>query len=78
MEVEPEGVMALGDQLVQADPGIFAAHRVPSGWEIIAPSSDPFTPAYWRVAVLDQNGRVSHDQPPCGRPHPSLAAHRVV
>ena len=38
--------------LPQVDPGIFAAHLVPNGWEITAPSSDPYLPAYWCVAVL--------------------------
>jgi len=29
--------------------GGYAVHQVRDGWEIIAPSDDPTTPAYWRV-----------------------------
>ena len=32
----------------------FAVHQVRDGWEILAPSDDPYTPAYWRVAVIRQ------------------------
>jgi hypothetical protein len=52
------GDLTLG-QIVQADPGVFAAHRVPHGWEIIAPSSDPFTPACRTIAALNAYGRQS-------------------
>jgi hypothetical protein len=31
--------------------GSYAVHQVRDGWEILAPSDDPFAPAYWRVAV---------------------------
>jgi hypothetical protein len=41
------------DRFLRVDLGIFAAHHVQSGWEIIAPSDDPYTPAYWRVAVVE-------------------------
>jgi hypothetical protein len=33
----------------------FAVHRVSGGWEIIAPSDDPTTPAYWRVGIIRQS-----------------------
>jgi hypothetical protein len=35
----------------------FAVHQIRDGWEIIAPSDDPTTPAYWRVAVVQQYGQ---------------------
>jgi hypothetical protein len=35
--------------------GCYAVHQVEDGWEIIAPSDDPTTPAYWRVAVVQQS-----------------------
>jgi hypothetical protein len=34
----------------------FAVHQVRDGWEIVAPSDDPTTPAYWRVGVIRQYG----------------------
>jgi hypothetical protein len=39
----------------------YAVHQVRDGWEIIAPSDDPYAPAYWRVAVVRQYGR--RDEP---------------
>jgi hypothetical protein len=42
----------------------YAVHQVLDGWEIIAPSDDPYTPAYWRVAVVCQSGQHGwHDGP---------------
>ena len=41
----------------------FAVHQVRDGWEIVAPSDDPTTPAYWRVGVIRQHGcRGSSDR----------------
>lgn len=32
--------------------GSYAVHKVGNEWEVIAPSDDPTTPAYWRVGVV--------------------------
>ena len=32
--------------------GSYAVHKVGNEWEVIAPSDDPTTPAYWRVGVI--------------------------
>ena len=41
---------------VEVNPGCYALHQVQDGWEIIAPSDDPYAPAYWRVGVVRQYG----------------------
>jgi hypothetical protein len=74
--MEAELGVPILDQLVQFDLGIFAAHRVPSGWEILAPSSEPFVPAYACVAVLDPYGRpygCGHDAPAPSHDHVEAA-----
>jgi hypothetical protein len=35
---------------------VYALHQTRDGWEVIAPSDDPTTPAYWRVGVIRQYG----------------------
>jgi hypothetical protein len=36
---------------------LYAVHQIEDGlWELIAPSDDPITPAYWRVGVIRQHG----------------------
>ena len=42
---------------------IYAAHLVSGGgWDIIAPSNDPYVPAYWRVDVVDRYGRGGYGE----------------
>jgi len=45
----------MGRDTQLAELGSYAVHQVRDGWEIIAPSDDPITPAYWRVAVIHQH-----------------------
>jgi hypothetical protein len=62
------------DRILQTDPGIFSAHLVPSGWEVITPSSDPYLPAYWCAIVV---GDAGHEGAPDASPahHASSAIH---
>ena len=55
---------------------IYAVHQVRDGWEIIAPSDDPFTPAYWRVGVIrqDAGARCDCDGPAISQSLPGIAA----
>jgi len=40
---------------LEVEPSCYAVHQVRDGWEILAPSDDPTTPAYWRVDVIRQH-----------------------
>jgi hypothetical protein len=60
---------------------LFDAHRVRSGWSIIAPSDDPYTSAYWPVAVVrdgdhDGNADTYLRAADIHRPASTRAAHR--
>ena len=41
---------------MEAEPSCYALHQVRDGWEIIAPSDDPYAPAYWRVDFIPRYG----------------------
>jgi hypothetical protein len=57
---------------------LYAAHRIEDGlWEIIAPSDDPYTPAYWRVGVVRQHNRALRPDL-ADQPHAAALAYRAL
>jgi hypothetical protein len=41
---------------IENKPDCYAVHQVRDGWEVIAPSDDPYRPAYGRVDVIRRYG----------------------
>ena len=57
---------------------LYAAHRIEDGlWEIIAPSDDPYTPAYWRVGVVRQHNRALRPSSTVTYPGNHVAIRRI-
>ena len=46
------------ETLMQSEikPSCYAVHQLQDGWELIAPSDDPYRPAYGRVEVIRRYG----------------------